>query len=164
MKLKFFIIIIFIFSYMSLQSQSELTESSTDVNNTKGELGLVLGTPAGGNLIGSIHFDSMLLKGSLGYFGSGNVGYQLELGYKYKEYENTYHAVSVGVGYFDHDTFEYSSFSYGKIKRANRWQYVSINYIVNTYGFYFSGGLSAGTGTMSLPVIMLQLGYAYKFN
>ncbi len=112
-------IILFSCSSSLLFTQGNETEKQLVSTPVKGELGVVLGTPAGANVIASTHFDSMLLKGSLGYFGSGNIGYQLELGYKFSELTNTYQAVSVGIGYFDHDTFEYSSFSYGKVRSAN---------------------------------------------
>ncbi len=144
-------------------AEIEKIEFKSKTNNqyrkTKSELGITLGMPANFNLVFSKHIDDLVLKAtgfSLGTFGTG---IQIDVGYKFSEFDRTYHSLNVVGGI--------SSFSgtNNDKKWVNiKWNYVGIVYNFNTNGFFLQPGISIGEGNISSPVFLFQIGYVYQYR
>jgi len=174
-----FVLLLFLLSALCLQSQTKDTVyvvqkdtvyyvpmPSRNVDHVKAELGIVLGTPSGLNLILAAHTTDAIFKISGAYLGPTLYGGQFDIGYKFSENKRTYHGVGLGFGFANIGTTEITTNQWNQYeyKERNHWQYVAVNYMLNTYGFYLNAGLSAGSGSFSNPQLMLQIGYAYQFR
>lgn len=171
MKILIISIIALSFWTISLQAQTKDTvyiatkdtvylSSKEKINPINGEIGLYLGTPAGINLTGAIHADRLLVRLS-GMSLSTISGIQVDVGYKFSEKLKTYHALTVGVGTFKIASTQTDSYNSSSV---NWWDYVSLNYMLNTKGFLLGVGLSVGDGTFTNPQLMFQIGYSYQIR
>ncbi|MER3327992.1 MAG: hypothetical protein RIF34_00325 [Candidatus Kapaibacterium sp.] len=105
------------------------------------------------------HFDSFLVKISGLYLGKFQGG-QLDIGYKLNTSKKTYQAITIAAGLsrFPEDAREFR-----QPPTPRKWDYVSINYLLNTKGFLLSVGLSSGEGDFTNPQLMFQIGYSSQF-
>lgn len=129
---------------------------------TTAELGFTIGTPAGINLVLSKHKEQYLFRFSGMYWGSGLKGLQMELGYKFSENRNRYHAINILAGLLSIKSTENQGF--GTTIKTNNWQYFGIAYNFNLYGFYLQPGFSIGEGNFTNPQLMFQIGYVYRIK
>jgi hypothetical protein len=179
MKSVIFTLLLFSFSSVGLLSQTKDTiyvvqkdtvyyvpTSAKSVDRVKAELGIALGTPSGLNLILAAHTNDVLFKISGSYLGNSLFGGQFDIGYKISEFNETYHGIGLGFGFARLTTTEEESYGwdYYEVRTRHHWEYVSLNYMLNTFGFYFNAGLSVGSGSFSNPQLMVQIGYAYQFR
>lgn len=176
MKSFIFATIVLIFISINLQSQTKdtvyvVTKDTVFIQNAQPntelktkristELGIALGTPAIINLIVTQHFSDFLVKLS-GIYLDKYEGIQIDFGYKFSESRYTYHAITLGAGYLDYSAYLDNN---GHFNNRSYWEYASLQYLLNTKGFLFSAGLSAGDGSFSNPQLMLQIGYSYQFG
>ena len=139
------------------------SKSFYQYKKTSAELGVTLGTPAGLNVVGAKHFDNLMVKASGFYLGYPVKGIQLELGYKFSEYDRTYNAFNIVAGIAEYGEKERINFHWS-IYNYKSWKYIGIVYNLNTNGFYLQSGLSIGEGDFTNPQLLLQVGYVYQFR
>ncbi len=123
------------------------------------EFGLVFGTPGTINLNYAKHFGGLLMKVS-GMYLANFQGAQLDVGYKVYLEKRTYQAITIAGGM---SRFPQETALFAIPLPTKKWDYVSINYLLNTQGFLFSLGLSAGEGDFTTPQFMFQIGFSSQF-
>lgn len=171
MKTVLILIIALSFGAISLQAQTKDTvyvvtkdtvfmNSKVKIDPISGEIGAVFGTPSGINLTGAIHTDKILVR-LTGMALNTITGIQVDLGYKFNEVERTYHAISLVAGMTKIEDTGYSGYGY---RVYNTWDYIGINYMMNTRGFILGVGLSAGSGSFPNPQLLFQIGYSYQIR
>ncbi|PKL80874.1 MAG: hypothetical protein CVV25_02855 [Ignavibacteriae bacterium HGW-Ignavibacteriae-4] len=171
MKTLFISIIVLFFGAISLQSQTKdtvyvVTKDTVFVNKKakfdpiNGEIGAALGTPGGINLTGAIHSDKLVVRLS-GMLLNTISGIQVDLGFKFSEVKQTYHALSLVAGMSKIEDADLRGYGYSIY---NTWDYVGINYNMNSKGFLLGVGLSAGSGSYSSPQLLFQIGYSYQIR
>lgn len=174
MKITILTIIIFLCASFALQSQAKdtvyiiqkdtvrLVKPEPKLGKINAEVGVVLVTPTYANALISLHHNDVFFKVTGAYF-SKSYGIQFDLGLKAFVEDETYHGVSLAGGQVsilsDEETFGNRTY-----QEELLWTYMSVNYILNTRGFYLSVGTGYGRGDYSSPQLMLQIGYAYQFR
>lgn len=162
MKYKTLIIVLFLLlvSAIDIQSQSKTkvveVEKKEKVEHLSSEFGIVFGTPGTINLNYAKHFESFLLKFSGMYLGKFQGG-QIDVGYKINTWKRTYQAITLAAGL---SRLPRETEIYAQPLPTKKWNYASINYLLNTRGFLLSVGLSAGEGDFTTPQLMFQIGYS----
>jgi hypothetical protein len=174
MKLLFTTLFVLTLSFVTTQAQTKDTvymitrdtvyfhQNKERIKPIKAELGVLFGTPSGVNLTSAIHANDFIFR-LTGMYLPNVYGIQADFGYKFSEEDYTYHAITLsgGVSRFESgDSYDY----YYYYQRYDYWDYIGLNYMLNTRGFLFAVGLSAGSGTFSNPQLMLQIGYSYQFR
>lgn len=154
-------------SIQVLETDKNRLASDNSNGNINAEFGIVLGVPSAINLVFAKHIGDFLFKLSGGFLGSGTYGAQFEVGYKFYEEKETYQAIGLGVGHSVITTnktrqfYAYESYAYSN---RDTWDYIALNYMLNTKGFYLNAGLSHGSGTFTSPQIVLQIGYVIQIR
>lgn len=156
------IIIILLSAGLTLQSKTKDTvtvNSKKKLAPIKYELGISVGEPVKFNIVGVMHSEDFLWKLSAGYWNYP-YGAQADFGVKLSEKEKSYSALCAGIGVIVYHPIT-KEFGLGNV-----YNYSTINYITNYYGFVLNFGLSAGTGIRNeiSYAAILQVGYTYQFR
>lgn len=173
MKALFTFFFVITIGTISLQAQTKDTvymitrdtvylQQKTKFSPIKAELGVVVGTPSGVNLTSAIHANDFIFR-LTGMYLPTIYGLQADFGYKFSESDETYHAITLAGGVSRFETSNDYDYYY-HYQLYDYWDYVGLNYMLNTRGFLFAIGLSAGSGTFPSPQLLIQVGYSYQFR
>jgi len=139
--------------------EPNIESDSVNVNKElKPVLGLALGDPSLFNLFFVVHFDIVTLKLSGAHLSSSTNGFQADLGLKFLWDNQSYHALTIGIGELENDILPRSQ---GNGWNHDYWEYYSLSYIYGYKGFIVSPGLSIGDGSFKSPHFLLQFGYGF---
>jgi len=148
--------------YVVQKDTVRLVKPKPKLGKINAEVGVVLVTPTYANALISLHHNDIFFKVTGAYL-SQSYGIQFDLGLKAFVEDETYHAVSLAGGQVSNLSDEVT-IGYRTYQEELLWTYMSVNYILNTKGFYLSVGTGYGRGDYSSPQLMLQIGYAYQFR